>query len=64
MASESGVTLTEAYHRTPYEKMAAAYVQSWEAEEAAPSMLPNPLPPLRAYWAAMESIERNEVVTI
>ena len=32
MASESGVTLTEAYHRSPYEKMAAAYLQSWEAD--------------------------------
>ena len=64
MASEGGVSLTEAYHRTPYEKMAAAYVQSWEAEEAELSNLPDALPALRAFWAAMESIDRNEAVTI
>ena len=64
MASESGVTLTEAYHRSPYEKMAAAYLQSWEADSESTQGLPDPLPILHAYWAAMESIERNEVVTL
>ena len=64
MASESGVTLTEAYHRSPYEKMAAAYLQSWEADSESTQGLPDPLPMLHAYWAAMESIERNEVVTL
>ena len=64
MASESGVTLTEAYHRSPYEKMAAAYLQSWEADSESTQGLPDPLPILYAYWAAMESIERNEVVTL
>ncbi len=64
MASESGIALAEAYHRTPYEKMADAYLRSWEAEAESALGLPDPLPALRAYWAAMESIERNEVVAI
>ena len=64
MASESGITLTEAYHRSPYEKMAAAYLQSWEADSESTQGLPDPLPILHAYWAAMGSIERNEVVTL
>ena len=64
MASESGITLTEAYHRSPYEKMADAYLRSWEAEAESALGLPDPLPALRAYWAAMESIERNEVVAV
>ncbi|MDE2816088.1 MAG: hypothetical protein OXM03_10585 [Chloroflexota bacterium] len=64
LASESGITLTEAYHQSPYEKMAAAYIESWETDGELASELPDPLPILRAYWAAMESIERNEVVAI
>ena len=64
MASESGVTLTEAYHRSPYEKMVAAYLQSWKSDSGSTQGLPDPLPILYAYWAAMESIERNEVVTL
>ena len=64
MASESGITLTEAYHRSPYEKMADAYLRSWETGEESAPRLPDPLPALRAYWAAMESIERNEVVAV
>lgn len=64
MASEGGITLTEAYHRSPYEKMAAAHLQSWDANDALAAGLPDPLPILRAYWAAMESIERNEAVAV
>ena len=64
LASDSGVTLTEAYHRSPYEKMIAAYLQAWESGEDSPPRLPDPLPALRAYWAAMESIERNEAVAL
>jgi predicted dehydrogenase len=64
LASESGITLTEAYHRSPYEKMADAYLRSWEAGDESTPRLPDPLPALRAYWAAMESIKRNEVVDV
>lgn len=64
LASESGITLTEAYHRSPYEKMADAYLRSWEAGDESAPRLPDPLPALRAYWAAMESIKRNEVVDV
>lgn len=64
MASESGVTLAEAYHRTPYEKLAAAYMQAWDVGGEADPSLPDPLPALRAYWAAMESIKRNEAVAL
>ena len=63
-ASASGIALTEAYHRTPYERMAAAYVQAWEAGAGSSPTLPDPLPALRAYWAAMAGIERNEVVSV
>ncbi len=63
-ASESGVTLAESYHRTPYEKMIDAYTQAWAAEVDAHPELPDPRPALRAYWAAMASIERNEVETV
>ncbi len=62
VASENGVSLTEAYHRTPYEMMAAAYLQAWEASAEFSASLPNPLPSLRAYWAALQSIENSEVV--
>lgn len=64
LASESGITLTEAYHRSPYEKMADAYLRSWGAGEESVPRLPDPLAALRAYWAAMESIKRNEVVDV
>ena len=64
LASESGITLTEAYHRSPYEKMADAYLRSWEAGDESAPRLPDPLPALRAYWAAMDSIKRNEVVDV
>lgn len=64
MASDAGVTLTEAYHRSPYEKMAAAYVQSWESGREVIRDLPDPLPVLKAYWRAMESIARNQVVAL
>lgn len=64
LASESGITLTEAYHRSPYEKMADAYLRSWEAGDESAPRLPDPLPALRAYWAAMESIKLNEVVAV
>lgn len=63
-ASESGIALTEAYHRTPYEKMVAAYVNSWEAGGAIVQDVPNPLPAIKAYWRAMESITRNQVVAL
>ena len=63
-ASESGVTLTEAYHRTPYEKLVAAYMQAWDMGAEIDPKLPDPLPALRAYWAALESIARNEVVAL
>ena len=64
LASEGGLTLTEAYHRTPYEKMVAAYTQAWGADEESSAALPDPAPAMGAYWAAMGSIARNEVVAV
>ncbi len=64
LASEGGVTQTEAYHRTPYEKMVAAYTGSLAAEPESHADLPSPMPVIRAYWAAVESIERNEAVAV
>lgn len=63
-ASEGGISLTEAYHRSPYEKMTDAYLQAWAVDDQALGTLPDSLPVLRAYWAAMEGIERNEVIAI
>ncbi len=64
MASESGLTLTEAYHRSPYEKMVAAYIQAWDAGDDTSPTLPDAAPIMGAYWAAMSSIAQNEVVAI
>ena len=64
LASENGISLTEAYHRTPYEKMAAAYLQAWETSAEFAASLPDPLPVIRSFWAAIKSIEDNEVVSI